>query len=96
MIFSQAFQSAVVQDRGRQRRLAPEAGRRAERAEINNPRTELLVRVGLTEHAKQVPAQLSRGQKQRVRHCPRAVDQPQGAASATKATSALDPQTTAR
>ena len=63
------------------------------RAEINARVDELLARVGLTDHARKYPAQLSGRQKQRVGIARALATRPK-ILLCDEATSALDPQTT--
>ncbi|HFX0492267.1 TPA: methionine ABC transporter ATP-binding protein [Pseudomonas aeruginosa] len=64
------------------------------RAEVDARVSELLARVGLSDHARKYPAQLSGGQKQRVGFA-RALACRPSILLCDEATSALDPQTTA-
>ncbi|WP_446933943.1 methionine ABC transporter ATP-binding protein [Pseudomonas aeruginosa] len=64
------------------------------RAEVDARVSELLARVGLSDHARKYPAQLSDGQKQRV-GIARALACRPSILLCDEATSALDPQTTA-
>jgi len=79
---------------GRQLALPPEAGRRAEASRNHTRVASCWCAFGLTEHANKYARACPAARKQRVGTLPRAVDQPQGAASATSH-SALDPLTTA-
>ncbi|GLR62587.1 methionine ABC transporter ATP-binding protein [Marinospirillum insulare] len=63
------------------------------KSEINKKVSDLLARVGLENHAKKYPAQLSGGEKQRV-GIARALATDPSILLCDEATSALDPQTT--